>query len=538
MNKKILFIILGLFLITRLFGLDQLYHQDEYRWASIANPAFGELSAPHPPINKWALSLIGTIWGYNNLRLVPLIFSLLNLFLIYFVSLKISGSGKTAIIAAGLFTINVYSAIASLQVDIDGAILPFFVLLSYYLYLKFLDGDKRSGIFLILAIAGGFLAKVSFFIFIGALILDSILRVGKIRLSKKNVWYGISGAVALAAFYLLYASRLPLVIEYAKHFTSLNFGSRAYFDLIFKLFKSLIWLSPLLAVPVVYGLFKGSFTRYRFWYLYLFLNLVFYLILFDFTRLTIERYFMFLVVPTVLISADVISRLMSLQARPVKQALPVIVGIAGFVLLLIVVSLINQVVVPLNPKAEYASKVKSLDFNFLIPLTGGSGPIGFYTSAQFVFWAWVVSLAAFAASLNKPKLFYVFIIFGLGYNALLANEYLFGSQHGSVNDVTEKAISYALDDANIKEVITYYDAGAYYLRLGDKYHSRFYTAPSRDYTKKLTEYRGHYMIVDFPAIDKNSEYWKLISRCQTVEKITDKKVDVYIFDCTKLDKSL
>ena len=125
----------------------------------------------------------------------------------------------------------------------------------------------------------------------------------------------------------------------------------------------------------------------------------------------------------------------------------------------------------------------------------------------------------------------MFIIFGVGYNLIFLNEYLGSSVYGNVPKLSEETIGQVLKDKEINGVITYYDIGAYYLILGGKYGSRFYTAPTRDYTKKLTEYRGHYMIVDFPGIDKNSEYWRLISRCNLNNKFNNKNVDSYVFDC-------
>ena len=118
----------------------------------------------------------------------------------------------------------------------------------------------------------------------------------------------------------------------------------------------------------------------------------------------------------------------------------------------------------------------------------------------------------------------VFIVFGLGYNIIFSTEYLLGPVYGSVDKVAKETIAYVNSEDTIKKVITYYDIGAYYLSLSDKYHSRFYTAPKRDYTPKITAYRGQYMIVDFPAIDKqNDRYWPLITRCPLLKKIPGQK---------------
>lgn len=544
-NNKWLLIICAVFIFTRFLGLGQIYHQDEYRWASVANPFFGNLSSPHPPLPENLYKLAGRVFGLDYLRIVPLVFSFLNLILIYLVSLKLSKNKKVALIAAGLFVVNIYSLIANLQIDIDGAILPFFILLSYYACLHIIE-DRKSKKWLMvfcLVVVGGFLTKLSFLLFIGALIVDQLFgayyskeKVNlKIILKKVGPW-AVGFLAVLGTFYYFYATRLGVVIEYAKHFNSLNFISRAYFDLVFKIFKSLVWLSPLLALPVLYGFFrKDTLNKYRIWFIYLFLNLIFYLILFDFSTLTIERYFMFLIIPSVLISAQVISSL--LEKHQIRKNF-YIIAVAIFILASYVVLSLPYDVIPLNPKEAYVDRIKSLDFNFLIPFTGGSGPSGFYFSALFILVNWLLAaiLLAWATYIKKAKgfLLAVFVVFGLGYNILFSTEYLFGPIYGNVDKVAKETIEYVNSNKDIKEVVTYYDIGAYYLRLSGKYSARFYTTPKRDYTPRIESHRGQYIIVDFPAIDKGGRYWPLIARCPLLKKFQDKKVESYIFDCSQI----
>ena len=544
-NSKWLLVVFATFVLTRFLGLDRIYHQDEYRWASIANPFFGDLASPHPPLPENLYKLVGRVFGFDYLRIAPFVFSFLNLVLIYLVSLKISKNKKIALFAAGLFTINVYSLIANLQIDIDGAILPFFILCSYYSFLNVAEYKKSKKwlVLFCLAVVGGLLTKLSFLLFIGALFIDQSLRfynskeAGGLKKIFYRVWPWVTVSLAVVgAFYYFYAIRLGVVVEYARHFKSLNFYSRAYFDLIFKIFKSLVWLSPLLALPVIYGFFKRDLLKkYQIWFIYLFLNLVFYLVLFDFSTLTIERYFMFLIIPSVLISAETISNLF--KSQNTRKSTYIIASIAFIVLSFLILSLPHDVL-PLNPKEAYVDKVKSLEFNFLIPFTGGSGPSGFYFSALFILLAWIiacVSLLGVIFNKHKKNLFLaVFVVFGLGYNILFSTEYLFGSVYGSVDKVAKETIEYVNSNNAVKGVITYYDIGAYYLRLSGKYSSRFYTAPKRDYTPKIESYRGQYMIVDFPAIEKDGRYWPLIARCPLMKKFQDKKVESYVFDCSKM----
>lgn len=554
--KKILLVIAIFFIITRLFGLGQIYHQDEYRWATIANPFFGQLQSPHPPLTTWSLKAAGRILGFNHLRVVPLAFSLINLLLLYAIASKISGKRAVGLTAAGLFAVSVYAAIANLQVDIDGAILPFSILLTYWAYLNLKEtppqfglaqaGEGRARKFKWLALfaaalAVGFLTKLSYLLFLGALILDyglDLWLAGKINSKNiKKFTLGLGLIVVLGGlFYYFYTTHLHRIITYAEHFRSLNFSSRSYFDLAFKVSKSLVWLSPLLALPVVYGLFRREvLLKYKVWFLYLLANALFYLVVFDFAKMTVERYLMFLIVPCLLISAQVIHDWW-LEARPSGRQ--VIWAVVGVVVFSAIALSLHYDILPLDPKHAYAQHVKHLNFNFLIPLTGGSGPSGFYSSAQYIIWSWIVAAAAIAAYIFKPKFrrtaLAVFLALGLGYNVLFLNEYLTGAIYGNVARLSRQTIDYVNSNTNIPSVITYYDIGAYYLKLNGKYSGRFYSAPSRDYSLKLTDYRGYYMVVDFPAIDRFGPYWPLLARCPITRQFQDGQISSYIFDCRQI----
>lgn len=532
-NNRWLGILLAVFIFSRFFGLGQYYHQDEYRWASqVYTAEFSEVDSPHPPIMQNLLSLNGKILGYDNLRVVPFIFGILNLLLIYLLSLMLTANRKIAYLAVGLYTVNVYSLIANLQIDIDGSVLPFFVLSTYYFYLNAVkEGEKNFILPLAAVIIAGLLTKLSFVIFFGALAVEYLwilYNKGRLRYEVKRIGLilVVSG-IFIAGFYLLYGKADPRFAEYSTNFKMFNFASRAYFDLFLRMFKFFIWLSPLLFIPMAYGLFKKDiFIKYKVWYIYTLFNFLFYLVIFDFARLPIERYFMFIIVPAVLISADVIYSLFSGLNKKY-----LILSVVGLAVLLIFTVLAVHDIVPLNPKEAYIEKIKDLDFNFLIPLTGGSGPIGFYGSAQFILWAWIACVVGFFMN-KKRQGVVLFLIFGVGYNVLFSIENLTGVVYGSVDKITKSSVEYVINNPEIDEVVTYYDAGVYYLKIADKYLARFYTAPSRDYTPRISSYRGYYMIVDFPAIDKDGRYWPLINRCSLLKKFQDKQVESYVFDCS------
>lgn len=544
-NKIALVAIITLFLFIRFWGIGHIYHQDEYRWASIADPFFDNLESPHPPLPEYFYKLAGQAIGFDYLRVVPLIFSFLNLILLYLVVKKLTGKLTTGLIAMALFTVSIYSVIANLQIDIDGALLPFFILLGYYAYLFLFDNPKSKKYWFLfsLSLVGGFLTKLSFLLFLGTIILYFILinfiKGGKSISLRKILYLFIPMSVLAGIFYLLYAIKFEFIIKYAESFNVFNFESRKYFDLIFKIFKSLVWLSPLLLWPLITGLFDRTILKkYGFWYLYILINLIFYIVAFDFTTRTIERYFMFLIMPSIIIVSDILHNFFThyFKFKPIY----LITAVLSFIVFVGIIFSVHQDVLPLDPKIAYVQKVKSFDFNFLIPFSGGSGPSGFYFSAQFILWSWLLCLVSWLVVFFKSKYaklaLWLILVFGVGYNLLFLNEYLGRNIYGNIPDISRKTINYVLENEEINNIITYYDIGAYYLKKSGKYSSRFYTASSRDYTEKLTTFDGYYMIVDFPPIDKNGRYWPLISRCDLIKTFSDKSALSYIFDCSRQSK--
>ena len=538
MNKRTLYFLcaglVALFLLTRFAGLHQIYHQDEYRWAAIAQPGLDESVGPHPPLTRIVLRATGLLFGFDNLRIAPVLFSLLNLVLIYAIARRVSNDRSVGLVAAALFTIVPYALIASLMIDIDGVFLPFFILLSYLAYLH-IRARERLAFWIpiaVIAVVGGFLTKLSYTLFLLALGFELAVEFWFAYRNNIRRWLpyvlGIAGAgIGLGVLaYVLFAAQFQEVLTYAFHFKSFNFASRSYGDMGFKLINVLTWTSPLLIFGSLSALMdRAVVRRYRIWIWYLIINLVFYLVLFDFTTLTIERYFMFLILPLIFLSVEPV-RAMILQVRKVPVA--ALIVLVGLVCLL----LLPHTALPLNPKSAYLEHVQSLKLNFLIPFSGGSGPAGFYFSALFLAVAWMVSGIAWVRA--RRGVATLFLVVSIGSCMLISAEYLWGTWFGSVPKVARAAVEYTNAHAKQNSVITYYDIGAYDLTLAGVYWSRFYTAPGRDYTEKMTAFRGTYMIVDFPAIGKENRYWPLITRCPQTWHIQDKAVNAYVFDCSAL----
>src|SRR3989344_1675118 len=122
--------ILALFLMLRLPAIHAPYHQDEYKWPIIVNPALTAPGGiPHPPLSEAIYTATFNLFGSDNFRVTPLIFSVFNLALLYMVVRRRYGV-MVALWSSLFFTLSFYGVLASLMVDTDGAVLPFFFLLS------------------------------------------------------------------------------------------------------------------------------------------------------------------------------------------------------------------------------------------------------------------------------------------------------------------------------------------------------------------------------------------------------------------------
>ncbi len=507
-----------LFIILLWGGIHQAYHQDEYRWVEMVlkihdNPV------DQPPLTPFLYGIVIKLFGVDWMRLLPAFFGLLNIGLVY----KLGGRW-----AAGLYAVCSYALIASLQIDIDGAVLPFFVLASVYCYTRFRAGDRHWLWLLALAITGGFLTKLSFVLCVGALAIDYALTL---RWRSVLAWF-LGGSMLAALALVILGKSNPQIVTHAHDLAHFHFASRHYLDLGYKVLKSLVLLSPLVCLPMLGGVFsKNIRTRYRVWYIFVALNLGFYLVVFDFSTLPIERYFMFLIAPGAIIAGDFLKQHV-VSWRPLFFA-SLIAGLVTVIALAL-----PHTILPQYPKIAFVQAITSLRFDFLIPITGGSGPAGLYVAARLILWLWLLCIASFTLGTWSPKyrsfFLALFIALGVLSNAVITQEYLVGGLYGNVSKLVRETVSYVNTDPAIHHVVTYYDIGSYYLQESGKYENRFYVAPSRDYSKTIEKFRGHYMIVDFPKIAEDDRYLEGIRRCPVVKSFTEKEISSSVYDCTKL----
>jgi hypothetical protein len=564
MNRKKIIVLISIalvFIALRLFVLPVMYQQDEYKWGEIVNPAFGiHFESDHLPLVSVLYLGNGLIAGFNHLRLLPFAVSILNLILVFFIARRLYGI-KAAVLSTAILAVSVYSVIAGTQVDIDGALLPLPFLLAVFAYINaawdkpFEKGNRKWLALLFSAFILGFSVKLSFVLAAGAIVTDYLLTR---RFKVREIWKpavftivaaAVAGAIILILNKIFGVANSGRFLANTEKFGLLNFGARNYFQVLFLGTKSLILASPLLVVPFLIAISKNEFfKKFRLWLIFISYNLLFYLLIFDFTNRTIERYMMFFIIPAAIIAGAIIVQVLD-EKSPVflKKGVyvfnvsSIILAIAGYF-----IWTANFPALPLNPKSAYLDKIFHLDFNFLIPITGGSGPIGFYVPVIFIAVFFIIALAGgiifrLAKSFSwRQNAAVALLAAGLVYNGFMMTEFVSGFFYGSVDKMAKTLTKEVVNNPKIDKVITYYDIAGYELNAAGKYGRRFYTDPMFAETNKgkFQDFKGYFEVLDFPMIDKNGVYWKYFQTCEQIYSVSDKKVSGYIFDCRSGNRGL
>lgn len=519
------------------------------------NPFFGIQGASvHPPFTEIIFHYFGEFFGYLQLRWLILLFAIACFWLVYAIAREQYGR-RAALFSLALFAVIPYNVIANIQIDIDGAILPLWILLTLWGFMRLdvtrlrTDADARwwLGVFAV-GIIGGLLSKISFILIVPGLWFYAVRRYG-LKINYALIGKTLAGiaatgvvlAVLLWLLHVLYPALSPLrFLEYTTHFSFFNFADRNYFQVLFLTTKAVLLLSPFLALLLA-GL--KPWRRYEFWWWYIISGLLFYLVLFDFSNRTIDRYMMFLILPLVFIGGDVLAR----AVKDVKTIIaPLFVSAAIFAAGgALLVSSFHEIL-PLVPKTAYIQHVKDLDPDFVLPFSSGSGPIGFYMSMKFILLFWAIALVSLLAYFYSRKFLPpsaaigIFLAVASVYSLFFNAELAYGWAYGSPDAVAAQVLRRAVDDPAITKVITYNDTGTYELDRAGKHQGRFYTQPIFENSARgrLAQNRGYYTVVDFPEINKASVFWAYLQSCETVLHVQDKRVNGYVFNCQTADPAL
>lgn len=544
-ERYFLVILIFVFLLIRVPGLSEPLHQDEYKWPLIVNPTNSGGAIPHPPLSEYIYKTAGGIVGYDiHFRYIPLLFATLNLILLYFILKKRFGI-KVASVGAVLFAISYFSILASLMVDTDGAIMPFFFLLAFLAYdrIEKEPSVTRNMWILILFISAiaGLFVKVSFVLALGALGADFLWhRRGSLNIILIFRYIGYTIAFVVGVIVLLFISQkifpffsLSSSVKYWEHFAV---GNRNWFQTFIQFAKAILYTSPLLILTPFF-LPKSNLKETVPFLAYILFGFIFYILLFDFSLGALDRYLQFIVIPLCALSAIAIVETMKVP-ESISKVWKYVCGGIILSLLIFILQIMHQAVPPLYPKTEWVSRILSLHWNFLYPFSGGSGPIGFYISFIFMGLIWITSLLligiGFFQKQYRKNILLVLIPIGILYNGVFAEEYLFGKINGSSSRLVLKSVQFIENNKDISKVIVYNDNGGAEVQAIGKYERRMYTAPQFESTYRdiLPKFTGHILFIDIPRVDSESYYGKYMSSCRTIYSDTDRYITARVLDCS------
>ena len=306
-----------IFIFLRIPGLDSPLHQDEYKWPEIANPALsGGVEIPHPPLAQFIYETAGRVVGYDtDFRYVPLLFGTINLLLLFYLMQMLFGR-KEAIIASLIWIFSYFSVLASLMVDTDGSVMPFFFLIALIGYFKLRFKEDRRLLWwgvLVLGVVGGFLVKISFLLVPAAIFADFLW--SKRNLITKNdlvkyAGYGILSLIGLGLLLFVLKFVFPF-FDLAKPFTYLTRffdGPRGWFQTGIQVAKAVLYSSPLLVLTPFFGS-REIFVKVRVFFFFLLTAFFFYIVLFDSSLGALDRYLQLMILPLTVLTSIVIGQI-------------------------------------------------------------------------------------------------------------------------------------------------------------------------------------------------------------------------------------
>ncbi len=546
-SKHIIYVLVLAFLI-RILAVKQTIFGDEFGFLESVR-TMGPYGLNPVTVSSYLVPVIhkieSSIFGLNPIvfKFFAIVFGTLTIYFAYLLAKRLFDE-KTAIVASVLLALCSYHIFNSTIIGSDEPHLLLLYTSALYFYVRFLQEKKNkwfwtSGVLLGLSLlvkqSGLFILPIIFFYelysskkFISSVKHSALLLI--IGLAFFSI-YPILSILAGQPFFLLG------LMHTLNKITQVNFNLSI---LAIQYLLSVIWMGPLL-LAFIFLSFK-DFKKHSLLSIWTWVILFVYTFVNTEATKPLDRYFTILAVPLCIIGAKWISDFKLNKIEWKKVGIWLVIGIIA----LFVINNLNGDYLSFYPKEAYLEKAKSLDFNFFIPVSGGSGPIGFYLNAMFIVTAFVVGLLLFASTLKKWRYsrlcLIAFLGLGIAYNVVLTSEHLFSPSNPNIDKANKELIDFAKSN-QLKEPIFVFRNPAYLYYLGANYGGPYKNITILDYyifdrldiEKEIKDKKPTVLVVDFPKINRNIDFWKVLQRCRTLKEFSDKGVKLaYALDCSSL----
>lgn len=551
MNKKngyyFLITILFIALIIRLIGINKFFFADEAGWASITEhiiynfftflPGYGIF--PHPPIGPLIYIIFSSIFGDSTwvFRLVPIIFGMGSIILTYLIAKKIYNE-KIALISAAIMTFSFWHVLASLQVDIDGSILTFFIIAYFYCLISYESDNNKKWMYLSAIFLGlAFLTKYpSIFLPVTTLIYF-LIKTRDVKKTFKFLFPIFTLGFLIFLIYPIYS----FIVNPDIFMASIKWGlTNSVHTIKFRvLFYLIFWTTPLLIAPFIWSFFESD-KRDKLLKIFVIVAIIGYIFFLGATKGPFERYLMIIIPFISILTAKLLS-----EIKFNKKNL--IIGSLFFILSFSVLLIINfsEVRYLKHDTGLYINEAINLKWDFNFPYTGSSGPefwINFLSSWIIVLSGLAFLLFIFFKIIKNSKLAtYALIIFfslSLSFNLFLINEYLFSTTHPDMDVVNKEILNFNIKEKyNTSISVSYFQQGLSYYLDNSTYGSMLFFSDENfnKINKTILKNDSTVLMVEFPGIDKNSISWLYLEKNCNLSKIFKfkNKEMAYLFYCDK-----
>ncbi len=434
-----LFAVLVIALVLRLLVANQPFQEDEFHWAGgIAVSDWLGVASRNSPLSFAVFQANAAVVGESSIVLLRLPFILVGLATIaavYFFARKRYGN-KTAMIASVLLAISPHHVLASTQATYEGS---FFTLFFFLALASVLNRSYAwTGFFFGFAL----LSKTSAIVLLPLLIFVLVFYQAGLRKAFRTTMRSV--LVGTGMFFVGFGipsiiTHSPALINAIAQLLSLTGLRRENLLLLgIQYAYALIWIGPLFLFLPFFAVFKKNIH---------FLTVIgfvvfFYTVIVKDNFPPIERYMMILLPFLAILAAQECERICLDKKVKVYGCffvcLTILIGIA--------LNLGTDKHIPFSNKSVFVTQAVHVQ-NFLLPISGSSGPIGFYIPFAFVsvVFATTAFLALYAlVSKQKQLLSIVFIIsVSLGFNVLFFMEYATGFFHGSIPEASNALVTFA-----------------------------------------------------------------------------------------------
>lgn len=595
--NKIIFVILILAFAIRLLGIQQPFNEDELHWAYSASAKdwFGTVMR-NTPLSIYAMNTVTTILGVQiwTIRLTFIIIGLLTILATAKLA-KEQYNKRTAIIAALLLAINPLQILASLQAAYEGSVLTLFFVTALYCLHKYTQTKQKKWIcWTGTAFGLAILSKTSALLLLPP-IMFIYLYINTKKFGQTIIQTAKATAVGVALFIAGFAlpsiiSQSPALINAITQLTSQADATRtSLMPLLFQYAYAMIWIGPLFIIaPILCAIHKKADSLNLTAIIYVFL---FYLLAIREATPPMERYFMILLPSLSILSAvfadDMLHKIKSANAGIIFSATAIMT-----LLLNTIINIQKSTTLPFYPKSAYIEHAINLNWNFLIPITGSSGPLGFYINFETIafkflitavlFLTYIITLQTKLEKTKKEKIIAItslaIIAASFGGQLFFTEEYLLSALHPNINQITLDTIDYInlnkLDlpiyhfknyalfyhfNEEYKKTINpqlqkfdYFNLSSYNpahlkelrtIAINQPIYQEITTLSFGDDTKEKSEQLRQkikkdgatIVFIDFPQISKTGELWQTINNnCKQTKTFADKNQTIsYVFECEK-----